>query len=160
MSDEKDDQPPQQSGEEGAPLSDAATSVPVTGDPPSDEAVRALVRRALGSSRPPKAPAASDELEDEDLPPSSSEGEAVVDEVDLKDALRGALRPPPGAVAPSLLSGVQKKLRVRSRGKFYGDGWSTAPTPRSTYIVSSIVMLLIIGLVFLALVPWSSTKLP
>jgi hypothetical protein len=84
----------------------------------------------------------------------------VLDEVDLKDALRGALRPPPGAVAPSLLSGVQKKLRVRSRGKFYGDGWSTAPTPRSTYIISSVVMLLIIGLVFFALVPWSSTKLP
>lgn len=161
MSDEKDDQPPQQTGEQDAPPSDAPTSGPTTGDPPSDEAVRALVRRAMGSSRPPMTPAASDELEDEDLPPSSSsEGEAVVDEVDLKDALRGALRPPPGAVAPSLLSGVQRKLRVRSRGKFYGDGWSTAPTPRSTYIVSSIVMLLIIGLVFLALVPWSSTKLP
>jgi hypothetical protein len=144
MSDEKDDKPLERPGE---------------ADPPSDEAVRALVKRAIGSSRPPKPSAEEDLPEEEDLPPSS-EGEPSLDEVDLKDALRGALRPPPGAVAPSLLSGVQKKLRVRSRGKFYGDGWSTAPTPRSTYIVSSIVMLLIIGLVFFALVPWSSTKLP
>jgi hypothetical protein len=164
MSDEKDDQPPKKTGEEGAPTSAAPTSGPTSADPPSDEAVRALVRRAMGGSQPPKASvvgAGEDEPEDQDqdLPPSS-EGEPVLDEVDLKDALRGALRPPPGAVAPSLLSGVQKKLRVRSRGKFYGDGWSTAPTPRSTYLVSSVLMLLIIGLVFLALVPWSSTKLP
>jgi hypothetical protein len=157
MSDEKDDEPPKKTGDEGAPQ-----SAPTSADPPSDEAVRALVRRAMGSSQPPQAGpsgAEGDELGDEDLPPSS-EGGAVLDEVDLKDALRGALRPPPGAVAPSLLSGVQKKLRVRSRGKFYGDGWSTAPTPRSTYIISSVVMLLIIGLVFFALVPWTSTKLP
>jgi hypothetical protein len=156
MSDEKDDEPPKKTGDEGAPQ-----SAPTSADPPSDEAVRALVRRAMGSSQPPQAgpSGAEGDVGEEDLPPSS-EGGAVLDEVDLKDALRGALRPPPGAVAPSLLSGVQKKLRVRSRGKFYGDGWSTAPTPRSTYIISSVVMLLIIGLVFFALVPWSSTKLP
>ena len=88
------------------------------------------------------------------------EMQAVLDEVDVRDMLRGALAPPPGAVAPSLLHGVQRKLRRRSRGKFYGDGWSTARAPRSTYVVTSLVMLLLIGFVFLVLIPWGSGALP
>jgi hypothetical protein len=77
-----------------------------------------------------------------------------LDEVDLRDMLRGALRPPQGAVAPSLLRGVQGRLRARSKGKFYGDGWSTAQSPRSTYLVTSIIMLAVIAMVFLVLIPW------
>lgn len=95
---------------------------------------------------------------DDDLPDSARD--VLIDEVDLKDALRGALRPPAGAVAPSLLRGVQKKLRVRSRGKFYGDGWSTASSPRSTYLVTSALMLLLIALVVFALLPYSSSSVP
>jgi hypothetical protein len=83
-----------------------------------------------------------------------------LDEVDVRDLLRGALRPPPGAVAPSLLPGVQRRLRRRSRGKFYGDGWSTASSPRSTYLVTSLLMLAVIALVFLVLIPWSGGALP
>src|SRR4051812_32188611 len=49
---------------------------------------------------------------------SEDETEAPFDEVEMRDVLRRALRPPPGAVAPELLEGVQKKLRTRSRGKF------------------------------------------
>jgi hypothetical protein len=82
------------------------------------------------------------------------------DEIDLRESLRSALRPPPGSVAPSLLGGVQRKLRTRSRGKFYGDGWSTARSPRSTYLITSILMLVLIGLVFLVLVPWVGGALP
>jgi hypothetical protein len=82
------------------------------------------------------------------------------DEIDLRDSLRSALRPPPGSVAPSLLGGVQRKLRTRSRGKFYGDGWSTARSPRSTYLVTSILMLVLMVLVFLVLVPWVGGALP
>ena len=76
------------------------------------------------------------------------------------EALRGALQPPPGSVAPNLLRGVHKRLRVRSRGKFYGDGWSTAESPKTTYLVTSVLMLVLVALIFLILVPWSSTKLP
>ena len=99
---------------------------------------------------------------EEDFPPEEDlpEGQIQVDDVDLKDALRGALRPPPGAVAPSLLRGVQKKLRVRSRGKFYGDGWSNSSSPRSTYLITSAVMLVLVLIVGLVLLPWSSAKLP
>jgi hypothetical protein len=84
----------------------------------------------------------------------------VLDEVDMRDLLRSALAPPPGAVAPDLLHGVQRKLRRRSRGKFYGDGWSTARSPRSTYLVTSLLMLVLIGFVFLVLIPWGSGALP
>ena len=86
--------------------------------------------------------------------------DAPLDEVEMRDMLRKALRPPPGSVAPELLEGVQKKLRTRSRGKFYGDGWSTARSPRSTYLVTSVLMLVLIGFVFLILLPWGGGALP
>lgn len=146
---------------------DPPSGAPTSGDPPSDEDVKALVKRAMATAKAKVRAGAeedeappSDDLDGEDPPPSEPGDDGLVDEVDLKDALRGALRPPAGAVAPSLLRGVQRKLRVRSRGKFYGDGWSTAPSPRSTYLISSILMLLLVAFVFFALVPWSSAGLP
>jgi hypothetical protein len=84
----------------------------------------------------------------------------LLDEVDVRELLRSALAPPPGAVAPDLLRGVQRKLRHRSRGKFYGDGWSTARSPRSTYLITSLFMLVLIALVFFILVPWGGGALP
>jgi hypothetical protein len=93
-------------------------------------------------------------------PELDEEAQAVLDEVDMRDILRSALAPPPGAVAPDLLRGVQRKLRRRSRGKFYGDGWSTARSPRSTYLFTSLLMLALILFVFLVLIPWGSGALP
>lgn len=93
----------------------------------------------------------------DDLPESGRGG--ALDDVDVRDLLRGALRPPPGSVAPALLGGVQKKLRMRSRGKFYGDGWSTAQAPKSTYLVTSALMLVLIIIVAILLVPWEAVGL-
>lgn len=114
-----------------------------------DSAREVLLAADQGEPAAEAAPAAEPDQQD-----------LLLDEVDLKDALRGALRPPKGAVAPSLLRGVQKKLRVRSRGKFYGDGWSTSSSPRSTYLVTSALMLLLIAVVFFALLPYSSSSVP
>jgi hypothetical protein len=106
-----------------------------------------------GEKKPP--------LAEEELPPElDEEAQAVLDEVDMRDLLRSALAPPPGSVAPELLEGVQKKIRRRSRGKFYGDGWSTARAPRETYLFTSILMLALIILVFFVLIPWGSGALP
>jgi hypothetical protein len=115
----------------------------------------------LPSARPGLEQPGSADQPDEPEPVSASPSSSpvVVDDVDLKDALRGALRPPAGAVAPNLLKGVQRKLRVRSRGKFYGDGWSTAESPKTTYLITAIIMLVLIAVLFFALVPWSSTSL-
>jgi len=88
------------------------------------------------------------------------EGGEGLDEVDVRELLRSALAPPKGAVAPELLKGVQRRIRTRSRGKFYGDGWSTAKSPRSTYLVTSLLMLVLIGFVFFVLVPWGGGALP
>jgi hypothetical protein len=96
-------------------------------------------------------------------PPEEAEGDlppASLDEVDMKDLLRSALRPPKGSVAPDLVRGVQKRIRVRSRGKFYGDGWSVSRAPRSTYLITSILMLALTVLIFFVLIPWGSGALP
>ena len=105
---------------------------------------------AAGGAPPPER-----EPPEGDLPE-----EGQLDEVDVRDLLRGALRPPPGSVAPSLLRGVQRRIRKRSRGKFYGDGWSTAKTPRSTYLMTSVIMLALVAFIFLVLIPWSGASLP
>jgi len=96
----------------------------------------------------------------EAVPEIDEEMADVLDEADMRDLLRSALAPPRGSVAPQILPGVQKKLRHRSRGKFYGDGWSTAKAPRQTYLITSALMLVLIGFVFLVLIPWGSGALP
>jgi len=110
-----------------------------------------------------KAPDGSDNELDEDakavLDEQQGREEGGLDEVDVRELLRSALAPPPGAIAPELLRGVQRRIRKRSRGKFYGDGWSTARSPRSTYLITSILMLLLIGIVYFVLVPWGGGAL-
>ena len=51
-----------------------------------------------------------------------------------------------------LLASVQRKLRKRSKGKFYGDGWSTTQS-RLNYALIAGVMLVTIIAVYLALGP-------
>jgi hypothetical protein len=91
-----------------------------------------------------------------------AEGDVELDEVDVRDLLRAALEPPPPKPKQEtvMLKGVQRRLRVRSKGKFYADGWSTSRSPRSTYLVTSVFMLLLIAFVFLVLIPWSNGALP
>ena len=83
-----------------------------------------------------------------------------LDDVDLRELMRQALDRPPQGGPPNILGGVQRKLRTRSRGKFYGDGWSTAKAPRSTYLMTSLIMLALVAFIFLVLIPWSGASLP
>lgn len=77
---------------------------------------------------------------------------------DLRSALKG------GAVEeapPDVLAGVQKKLRERSGGKFYEDGWSTSRHPPiNTYLITSLMMLAILGLIYVLLAPLSGEPVP
>ena len=59
--------------------------------------------------------------------------------------------------SPSLLRGVQKKIRARSKGKFYADGWSTTPS-RINYALVAVAMLLIIAIAYFALGPMGITS--
>ena len=82
--------------------------------------------------------------------PQLEEGE---DEA-LRRMVRGALRDE--SPAPDVLAGFQRKVRERSRGKFYGDGWSTVRHPPiNTYFVTSLLMLLALGVIYALLTPLS-----
>ncbi|GMV12387.1 MAG: hypothetical protein HS104_21730 [Polyangiaceae bacterium] len=95
----------------------------------------------------------SDDPVEEAAPDSSAElDEAAASK--MRDLLKGALElkkeePPPDS---EFLRGVQKRLRDRSRGKFYADGWSTAKHPPTyTYLWTSVLMLAIVIVVYATL---------
>jgi hypothetical protein len=58
----------------------------------------------------------------------------------------------PSAQDRALLIAVQRKLRQRSKGKFYADGWSTTHS-RVNYTLVAGVMLVVIVAVYLAMGP-------
>jgi hypothetical protein len=77
---------------------------------------------------------------------------------ELRSALKGATTED---APPDVLAGFQKKLRERSGGKFYEDGWSTSRHPPiNTYLVTSLLMLAILGLVYALLAPLSGEPVP
>lgn len=75
---------------------------------------------------------------------------------DLGRLLLGALGTEPET--PDVLRGVQRKLRERSGGKFFSDGWSTERQPPiPTYLVTSLVMLAVILAIWAVLYPISGS---
>ncbi len=99
-------------------------------------------------------PAEEDEIPPEDIPDSGAM-KAL-----LKRSLAVPDEPSPSATKPNepseadkeLLLKVQMKLRQRSKGKFYGDGWSTTQS-KINYALIAAVMLVTIVAVYLALGP-------
>lgn len=80
--------------------------------------------------------------------------EQAPDSGKLRDLLRRAAEAPPPPPQKDLLKGVQGKLRSRSQGKFYADGWATREeNPRGTYLITAALMLLLLLLVYWSLVP-------
>lgn len=68
-----------------------------------------------------------------------------------RDADAGAAKEP-SEQDRALLLAVQRKLRQRSKGKFYADGWSTSQS-RVNYALVAGVMLVVIVAVYLAMGP-------
>ncbi len=59
-------------------------------------------------------------------------------------------------LAPDVLDGVQQKLRERSGGRFYADGWSTARhAPTSMYLLTALFMLAVCGATYAILRPFA-----
>ena len=81
------------------------------------------------------------------------ETEALDDDADdaMRKLLKRSLVEPAETQVPDLVSGVQRKLRKRSRGKFYADGWSTSS--RTNYVLVAVAMLLVIAIAYLVLGP-------
>jgi hypothetical protein len=102
--------------------------------------------------------------------PQPKEAEADLDDANVEEveapALSALLKrslamPEPDLAEPpkepsdkdrALLLAVQKKLRQRSKGKFYADGWSTSQS-RVNYALVAGVMLVVIVAVYLAMGP-------
>lgn len=79
---------------------------------------------------------------------------------DLRSVLRGALAEPEEEF-PDLTKGVQQKIRTRSGGKFFADGWSTVKhPPLNTYLVTSLMMLFVLGIIYALLAPLSGAPAP
>ena len=96
----------------------------------------------MSETPPPRDPASERDSKDEDA---------------LRSLLKRSMGSTPPAetiepAKPDILRGVQRKLRVRSRGKFYADGWSTSES-RLQYVIVALVMLLVIAVAFFALGP-------
>jgi hypothetical protein len=102
---------------------------------------------------------------DADASPELDGGEVEAVEVPALSALLkrslAVPEPEPTAADPAkddserdraLLVAVQKKLRQRSKGKFYADGWSTTHS-RVNYALVAGVMLVVIVAVYLAMGP-------
>ena len=83
----------------------------------------------------------------------SKEGDAM--RALLKRSLGGEPDVSAGAAKekePDILRGVQRKIRQRSKGKFYGDGWSTTQS-KVNYALVAVIMLILIALAYYALGP-------
>lgn len=110
-------------------------------------------------SEDPKPTPVDEELSPEELAEAERE-EAAMSALLKRSLASPEAAPAPAAAAPqapteaerALLLAVQKKLRQRSKGKFYADGWSTTQT-RISYALVAIVMLVTIAVVYLAMGP-------
>ena len=100
----------------------------------------------------------SDESKQPDEPADVEEVEAPALSALLKRSLAVPVEPEPaeplrdGEKDRLLLASVQRKLRQRSKGKFYADGWSTSAS-RVNYALVAGVMLVVIVAVYLAMGP-------
>lgn len=55
---------------------------------------------------------------------------------------------------PDVLDGVQRRIRQRSGGRFYADGWSTSRhAPTSVYLLTALFMLGICAVTYAVLRP-------
>jgi len=94
----------------------------------------------------------------EGVAPAAPETESEELAPDLRSALKGGAAED---APPDVLAGFQKKLRERSGGKFYEDGWSTSRHPPiNTYLITSLMMLAILGVIYALLAPLSGEPVP
>jgi hypothetical protein len=87
-------------------------------------------------------------LPEDDAAPDSDPGKPDPMAALLKRSLAGTKTTGGSSILPS----VQRRIRKRSRGKFFGDGWSTSDTSVSHMLIA-FAMLLVLVLAYFALGP-------
>jgi len=55
--------------------------------------------------------------------------------------------------SPTLVAGVQRRIRQRSRGRFFADGWGTTQS-RVSYLLVGLMTLMVAIVAYFALGPW------
>lgn len=75
----------------------------------------------------------------------------------MRDLLKRSLAAPATEPDKPVLREVQRKIRQRSKGKFFSDGWSTAAS-KVNYALVAVLMLLIVAIAYFALGPMGFTK--
>ena len=101
----------------------------------------------------PKQPEDASEVEEVEMPALSALLKRSLAHGGGPEAAAAAVPPHDDAEKDRLLlASVQKKLRLRSKGKFYADGWSTSQS-RVSYALVAAVMLVVIVAVYFALGP-------
>ena len=70
----------------------------------------------------------------------------------VRDLLRRSLTEGHPSEVPDLVAGVQRRIRKRSKGKFFGDGWSLTQH-RASYALIALTTLLLACLAYYALGP-------
>lgn len=101
-----------------------------------------------GEDQRPSPIPSDDEPEQE----RDSEEGLELDDVDVRDLLRSALSTPPPK-GDAITEGVQRRIRERTQGRYFADGWSTSAAPKATFLITSILMLVILLLAWLLLTP-------
>ncbi len=94
-------------------------------------------------------PADEDGLTDEE----SGDDPADLDDVDVRDLLRKALSPPVDAKLPNISERVQRRIRERSGGRYFTTRWSTSSAPAATFLMTSLLMLMVVLIAWLFLSP-------
>jgi hypothetical protein len=110
--------------------------------------------------RAPDAVSAAEDHEATARVEPDAPSEALTDER-LRTLVRTALATNEGEPRVDVLRGFQKKIRERSEGRFYDEGWSTAAHPPVyTYFFTAVLMLVVLFVVYALLVPTAGEPVP
>ncbi len=94
--------------------------------------------------------------EEDKAPEREEEGEERPDDA-MRALLKRSLSKEEHAPAKPILREVQRKIRQRSKGKFFSDGWSTTAA-KMNYALVAVLMLLIVAIAYFALGPMGFTS--
>lgn len=87
-----------------------------------------------------------------DQPPPSGAIEDAPDSRAMRSLLQRSLPEAPPLERGVILQDVQRTIRKRSRGKFYGDGWSLSQA-RTGYALIAVAIVLLIALAWFGMTP-------
>lgn len=70
----------------------------------------------------------------------------------VAELLKKALANPP-LPSREFLPGVQKKIRIKTRGRYFRDRWSTSRNPVSLILMATLLLIILSAALFLVLQP-------